>query len=107
MLKRIATAALMMPGAFAWAFAAGIGEYSVGQHLDISGRVSLGGNAPFIYPVIQTRGGVVWVLDGVDPDSIKPLLGKQAQVAGAVSRTDKPGPVLPVIDVDSLRQVAP
>lgn len=93
-----------MFGALVGALASGVGEYSVDQHVDISGRVFLRGNAPFTYPLIQTRRGVVWVLDGVDdPKSIKPMLGKQVEKSGAVSRTEQAGSVLPVIEVDAVR----
>lgn len=102
-MREKTAAAVLMFGALVGALAGGVGEYSVDQHVDISGRVFLRGSAPFTYPVIQTRTGVVWVLDGVDPNSIKPLLGKQVEISGAVSRTEQAGSVLPVIDVDAVR----
>ena len=44
MLEKTAAAAQIL-GAFAWAFAGGVGEYSVDQRVEISGRMFLRGNA--------------------------------------------------------------
>ncbi|BDB29718.1 hypothetical protein Tamer19_38180 [Cupriavidus sp. TA19] len=106
MLKKITMAVLIL-GTSAYTLAVDAVEYSVGQHVEVRGRLSLRGNAPFTYWVIHTRSGVVWVLDGVDPDAVKPMLGEQVQVGGVVSRADEDQTRLPVIEVDTMRSAQP
>lgn len=106
MLNRLAIVALFL-GTIPLALAGDATPYVVGQHVEVVGHVYMRGNAPFLYPVLQTSGGIIWVLDGVDRQAIEPWIGKAVHVSGAVSRWDEPHSNLPIIDVDAFRRAPP
>lgn len=101
MLKRsaaLATLALMQ--------AACAAALTVGAPVDLSGRLALRGNEPFIYPVVyDTRG--VWELEGMSREQALSLQNQQVKVHGTITRADPKSFQLPAAHVDSLDVVPP
>ncbi|MGH8779891.1 hypothetical protein [Paraburkholderia sp.] len=74
---------------------------TVGQAIELAGKLVLRGNEPFVYPVVYDRRGV-WQLDGVPSARASALQNQQVIVRGTVVRLDPSGIQLPMVHVESL-----
>ncbi|WP_133647009.1 hypothetical protein [Paraburkholderia flava] len=74
---------------------------SIGQSIELSGKLTLRGNEPFVYPVVQDPGGV-WQLDGLSAARASALQNQQVKIRGTVVRLDPAGMQLPMVHVESL-----
>ena len=77
-----------------------------GEAVDLSGRLALRGNEPFIYAVVYDARGV-FELEGVTRAQALSLQNQQVKVHGTVTRAQMQGPQLPAVHVDSLQTVTP
>jgi hypothetical protein len=77
-----------------------------GESVDLSGRLALRGNEPFIYPVIYDARGV-FELEGIARKQALALQNQPVKVHGTVVRADTQGPRLPAVHVETLRAVQP
>lgn len=79
----------------------------VGEPVDLSGRLALRGNEPFIYPVVYDARGV-WELEGVSREKALSLQNQQVKVHGTITRAVKANSVqLPAVQVQSLESTQP
>jgi len=76
-----------------------------GEPVDLSGRLALRGNEPFIYPVIYDARGV-FELEGISRERALALQNQPVKIRGTVTRAETQGPRLPAVHVDSL-DIAP
>jgi hypothetical protein len=77
-----------------------------GESVDLSGRLALRGNEPFIYAVVYDARGV-FELEGITRDDAIALQNQQVDVHGTITRIDTHGAQLPAVQVESLRTVPP
>lgn len=77
-----------------------------GETVDLSGRLALRGNEPFIYAVVYDARGV-FELEGVTREQALSLQNQQVTVHGTVTRAQVLGAQLPALHVDSLHTVTP
>jgi hypothetical protein len=102
MLKRTATLSLL-----ALMQAACATTLSAGDPVDLSGRLALRGNEPFIYPVVYDAHGV-WELEGLSREQALSLQNQQVKVHGTITRAaDAKSVQLPAVQVQSLEPVQP
>ncbi|MBN3767653.1 hypothetical protein [Burkholderia sp. Ac-20365] len=73
-----------------------------GESVDLSGRLALRGNEPFIYPVVYDARGV-FELEGMTREQALSLQNQQVKVHGTVTRADMHGAQLPAVRVESLK----
>lgn len=74
---------------------------SIGQSIELAGKLTLRGNEPFVYPVVQDPSGV-WQLDGLPAARASTLQNRQVKIRGTVVRLDPAGTQLPMVHVESL-----
>jgi len=77
-----------------------------GESVDLSGRLALRGNEPFIVPVVYDARGV-FELQGVTREQALSLQNQQVNVHGTVTRAEMNGAQLPAVHVESLKTIAP
>lgn len=77
-----------------------------GDPVDLSGRLALRGNEPFIYPVIYDARGV-FELEGISREQALALQNQPVKVHGTITRADSQGPQLPAVHVETLKPVQP
>ncbi|CAG4906358.1 hypothetical protein [Paraburkholderia saeva] len=93
--------ALALPLMMSVACASGAGAVSVGAPVELSGKLVLRGNEPFVYPVVYDARGV-WELQGVPKAQASVLQNQQVSVQGTVTRLDPGGFQLPAVQVKTL-----
>jgi hypothetical protein len=103
MFKRLASLAAL---ALMQAACAASMPLHAGDPVDLSGRLALRGNEPFIYPVIYDARGV-FELEGVSREQALALQNHTVQVHGTVTRNGTQSVQLPAVHVDTLRSVQP
>ena len=81
----------------------GVSSVSLGGPVELSGKLVLRGNDPFVYPVVYDARGV-WELQGVPKAQASALQNQQVSVRGTVTRLDPGGFQLPAVQVKSLEQ---
>jgi hypothetical protein len=74
---------------------------SIGQSIELAGKLTLRGNEPFVYPVVQDKSGV-WQLDGLPAARASALQNRPVNIRGTVVRLDSDGAQLPMVHVESL-----
>ncbi|SEJ58436.1 hypothetical protein SAMN05192539_1013142 [Paraburkholderia diazotrophica] len=75
-----------------------------GDAVDLSGRLALRGNEPFIYPVVYDARGV-FELEGITRERALSLQNQQVKVHGTITRVDNADTQhvqLPAVRVESL-----
>jgi hypothetical protein len=77
-----------------------------GDPVDLSGRLALRGNEPFVYPVVYDERGV-FELEGITRGEALMLQNRQVSVHGTITRADPGGARLPAVHVELLRTVQP
>jgi hypothetical protein len=103
MLKRLAVLAAL---ALMQAACAASMPLHAGDPVDLSGRLALRGNEPFIYPVIYDARGVV-ELEGMSREQALALQNQMVQIHGTVTRADNQHARLPAVHIETLRPVQP
>jgi hypothetical protein len=103
MLKRTATIAalVLMQTACAATIKPAMQQ---GDSIDLSGRLALRGNEPFVYPVVYDARGV-FELEGIPRERALSLQNQQVKVHGTITRVnnaDTQRVQLPAVRVESL-----
>ncbi|MEM5342039.1 hypothetical protein V4C56_20730 [Paraburkholderia azotifigens] len=73
-----------------------------GEPVDLSGRLALRGNEPFIVAVVYDARGV-FELEGITREQALSLQNRQVHVHGTVTRAEMNGAQLPAVHVESLQ----
>ncbi|MFL9908338.1 hypothetical protein [Paraburkholderia sp. RL17-337-BIB-A] len=72
------------------------GTITVGAPVELTGRLALRGNEPFVYAVLYEPTGV-WELQGIAIENARQLQGNTVDVKGIVERTGSSGVQLPAL----------
>ncbi|WP_146039497.1 MULTISPECIES: hypothetical protein [unclassified Variovorax] len=80
---------------------------SVGQHIELTGKLVLRGTAEFNTPAVVTKDAGVWALEGLSPEEAARRQNTRVRVHGTVTRAREAKAVGPRLRVDSLETLKP
>lgn len=75
---------------------------AVGQHAEVSGKLVLRGNEPFVTPVVYDASGP-WEIEGMSHEDAARLQNTTVSVDGDVTRVDTGGAQLPALRMHALK----